>query len=165
MQLEELFDYKNRLVYDLLSNEKIVEIISRGFPVDDPADLVYKRIFPYEYVPETIEEAGTYICCDVDIQRSYNKTFLEPVIYVWIFTHKSQIRHSEGGVVTDKLACEISKTVNGSRFYGLGELDLYSVRRFAPIADYQGKIMTFNAKDFNRTYTPNKPTPENRKQW
>ena len=165
MQLEEFFDYKNRLVYDLLSNQNVVKILNRGCNVSTPEELVYKRIFPYEYVPDTVEEAGTYVCCDVDIQKSQSKTFLDPVIYVWVFTHKSQIRHPDGGVTTDRLCSEISKTINGSRFYGLGELDLYSVRRFAPIADYQGKMMTFNAKDINRFQSVNKPTPENRKRW
>lgn len=166
MQLEEFFDYKNRLVYDLLSNDVIVSIISSGCNIDKPEHLVYKRIFPYEYIPETIEEAGTYICCDVDIQKSHGKTFLEPVIYVWVFTHKSQLRNNEdGGVITDKLVSEIAKSINGSRFYGLGELDLYAVRRFAPVADYQGKMMTFNAKDISRFQNPTQPIPENRKRW
>ena len=63
-----------------------------------------------------------------------------------------------------KLVSEIAKAINGSHEYGLGELELYSVKRFAPVTDYQGKVMTFHAKEFNRPTPNNKPVPSNRKK-
>ena len=80
MQLEEFFDYKNQLMNDLLTNEEIVRLLADDCkPVNDVQDLVYKQVFPYEYIQETIEHGQTFICCDVDIQKSVNKTFLIPV--------------------------------------------------------------------------------------
>lgn len=163
MQLSELFDYKNRMMKDLLTNTEIVRLIDESVSIENAKDLAYKKVFPYEYIPDTIEEAGTYICFDVDVQKATSKTFLLPTIYVWIISHKSKLRLIEGGVRTDQLASAIAEAINGSRFYGLGELDLYSVRRFAPLADYQGKVMTFQATDFNRPSPNTKPVPTNRK--
>lgn len=163
MQLDELYDYKNKLMEDILTNETIVSLINEEVAFEDAVDLAYKQVFPYEYVPETIQDGHTYICFDVDILRSMNKTFYMPTIYVWVFTHRSRLRAPGGGVRPDKICSEICKTINGSRYYGLGELDLYSVKRFAPLTDYQGHCMTFYAQDFNRVYDPNKPTPSNRK--
>lgn len=165
MQLEEFFDYKNQLMADLLTNDTIVRLLTDDCTyINNPETLVYNQVFPYEYIPETIEHGQTFICCDVDIQKSVNKTFLLPVLYIWVFTHKSKLRLPEGGVRTDKLASEIAKTINGSRYYGLGELDLYSAKRFAPITDYQGKVLTFHATDFNRFTPSGKTVPTNRKQ-
>lgn len=165
MQLEEFFDYKNQLMGDLLTNESIVHLLcDEGKTTDDPQELVYTQVHPYEYIPDTTEHGHTFICCDVDIQRAMNKTFLLPVLYIWVFTHRSKIRLPEGGVRVDRLVSEIAKAINGSRNYGLGELDLYSVKRFAPITDYQGKIMTFQAKDFNRILPTGQPVPTNRKR-
>lgn len=164
MQLEEFYDYKNQLMNDLLTNPDIVRLLDDNFQqTDRPENLVYSQVFPYEYIPDTIEHGQTFICCDVDIQRSVNKTFLLPVLYVWVFSHKSKLRLPEGGVRVDKLCSEIAKAINGSRFYGLGELDLYSAKRFAPITDYQGKVLTFQAQDFNRTSPTGKSVPSNRK--
>lgn len=164
MQLEEFFDYKNQLMNDLLTNPKIVKLLDdRGAFSGDPSELVYKQVFPFEYIPETVEHGQTFICCDVDVQKSLNKTFLLPVLYIWVFSHKSKLRLDEGGVRTDKLCSEIAKTINGSREYGLGELDLYSAKRFAPITDYQGKVLVFQAQEFNRTSPTGKPVPSNRK--
>ena len=164
MYLQEFFDYKNQLMEDLLTTPEIVKLIRDDCePMEHPEELAYVKVFPHEYVPETIEHGATYICFDVDIQRSMNKTFLLPTLQVWLFTHKSKLRLPEGGLRTDALASAIAEKINGSRFYGLGELDLYSVKRFAPISDYHGKVLTFYATEFNRTSPTKKPIPNNRK--
>ena len=163
MQLSEFFDYKNKLMEDLLTNEEIVKLLDNQIEISDAKRLAYKHVFPYEYIPDTVEDAKTFICFDVDVQESINKTFLLPTLYIWVFSHKSKLRLLEGGVRTDKLVSEIAKAINGSRSYGLGELELYSVKRFAPVTDYQGKVMTFRAKEFNRPSPNEKPIPSNRK--
>lgn len=164
MQLSEFFDYKNKLMEDLLTNPEVVKLLDKSVELKDASNLAYTHVFPYEYIPNTVEEAKTFICFDVDVQESINKTFLLPTLYIWVFSHKSKLRLTEGGVQTDKLVSEIAKTINGSRLYGLGELDLYSVKRFAPVTDYQGKVMTFHAKEFNRPVPNNRPIPSNRKK-
>ena len=163
MYLEEFYDYKNQLMGDILTNETIVALINENVPFEEAETLAYTQVFPYEYLPETVEEGRTFICFDVDIQRSNGKTFLSPVIYIWVFTHKSLLRLPEGGVRPDKLCSEICKVIDGSRMYGLGELNIYSAKRFSPMTDYQGKVLTFQATDFNRVYDPKRPVPSNRK--
>ena len=164
MQLQEFFDYKNQLMEDLLTNEDIVRLIDDTVALQNADSLAYTQVFPCEYVPDTVQEGKTYICFDVDVQRAVDKTFLSPTLFVWVFTHRSKLRLPEGGVRTDKLCSEICKAINGNRKYGLGELNLYSVKRFAPMTDFQGKVLTFYAKDFNRVYDGKKYTPENRKR-
>ena len=164
MQLEEFYNYKNQLIGDLLTRPAIVRLLSDDCrDTDSPERLVYSQVFPYEYIPDTVEHGQTFICCEVDVQRSLNKTFLLPVLYVWVFSHKSKLRLPEGGVRTDRLCSEIAMAINGSRFYGLGELDLYSVKRFAPMTDYHGKVMTFQAQEFNRISPTGRPIPQNRR--
>lgn len=162
MQLQDFFDYKNQLMKDILTHKSIVSLI-KDVDMKDAGSLAYTHVFPCEYIPETVQGGETYVCFDVDIQNVSNKTFLTPVLYIWVFTHRSNLRLPEGGVRTDKLCSEICKVVNGSRYYGLGELNLYAVKRFAPMTDYQGKVMTFYAKEFNRQYSGTKSTPANRK--
>lgn len=163
MYLEEFYDYKNRFMEDLLTDPEAVRLIDDTIPFEQAPSLMYTKVFPYEYVPDTVEVGATYVCCDVDIQKAYSKTYFSPVIYIWVFTHRSLLRLPEGGVRPDKLVSEIAHLLNGSRFYGLGELDLESVKRFAPMTDYQGKVMMFRATDFNRLSPTGKPIPSNRK--
>lgn len=165
MQLDEFFEYKNQLVKDLVTDDRVVRLLSDdATPPGDATSFVYTQIFPFEFIPDTVETGRTYICCDVDVQKVPNSLFLTPSIYVWVFTHKSLLRLPEGGVRTDRLCSVISNILNGSRYYGVGELDLSSVRRFAPIQDYQGKVMTFTATEFNRLSPSGKPIPSNRRE-
>lgn len=179
MNLQEFFDYKNQLMSDLLTNERIVDLLDHkvdknGVLIQNADQLVYDIVYPYEYIPETVEHGHTYICCDVDVMvpnsRNLGDTqlYYTPILYVWVFTHKSKLRLPEGGVRTDALCAEIASQINGSHYYGLGELQLYSVKRFSPIIDFQGKAMAFTATDFNHTNYHNtaaaKPIPSNRKR-
>ena len=162
MNLEEFFDYKNFLMKELCTNEAIVKLVADKPDCKVPNHtLPYTQIFPYEYVPETVDNGVTFICFDVDITQVPNKTYYIPVIYIWVFTHKSKMKLPEGGIRTDKICTEIDKMLNGSRFYGLGDLDLAHVERFAPITDYQGRVLTYFTRDFNRR--GERTTPANRK--
>lgn len=162
MQLEEFFNYKNRFMKELCCDKDIVSLITDKSDSKVPNHtLAYSQIFPYEFVPETVDNGQTFVCFDVDIAEVLNKTFYVPVMYVWIFTHKSKMRLPEGGIRIDILASKINELLNGSRFYGLGELSLKQVSRFSPITDYQGRALTYYAKDFNRNGS--KPIPANRK--
>ena len=168
IDFEEFYtDYKNQLMKDLLTDEDIVKLIDSSVTTKNSAKLAYKNVFPYEYVPETIEYATTYVCFDVDLQKNLGKTYLSPTIHIWVFTHKSLLRlsgESGDGVRTDRLVSKIVKKLNGSYDYGLGTLDLYSVKRFAPVSDYQGKVITFHTEDFNSLSASRKKPPTNRKR-
>ena len=164
MYLDEFFDYKNELMKTLCSNRNIVHLLTDSIDAQVPNhELAYHQVFPFEYIPDTVDDATTFICFDVDIPQVKDKTFYLPALYIWVFTHKSKLRLNEGGIRTDQLAVEINKELNGSRYFGLGELDLFSVGRFSPIESYQGRVLTYSATDFNRAGYSRRP-PANRKQ-
>lgn len=165
MQLRDFFDYKNQLIEDLLTDEETVKLIDENAEVSNATSLVYKNVFPCEYIPETVQEGQTFICIDVDVQSAINKTYLLPTIFVWVFTHRSNLRlPNNKGVRTDALCSRICELINGSKKYGLGELELHSVKRFAPMTDYQGKVMAFYTKEIGALHDPKKYVPANRKK-
>jgi hypothetical protein len=165
MLLKELKDYKNELMKTLCCNPEIVRLITDSKQAAVPnLNLRYTQIYPFEYIPETVNEGMTFICFDVDIVEVPNKTFYAPALYIWAFTHKSKMCLAEGGIRTDRLAEEIDKELNGNRNFGLGELKLHSVSRFSPIVDYQGRVLTYYAVDFNRPGYSKRP-PANRKNY
>ena len=163
MHLEEFFDYKNRLIKDMLTDKEIVGLIDPNEMYEDPREMVYQNINPFEFYPETIEKGKVYVCCDVDIIEVDAKPIYSLALYIWVFAHKSILKLPEGGVRTDALCAKIDDRINGSWFYGLGKLELDYVKRFAPMADYTGKVMRYVAKDFNRVHNPKQVIPANRK--
>ena len=151
---------------DLLTDKEIVHLINEDIELEDAGSLVWDQVMPFEFYPETIEKGKVYVCCDVDIIKTYNQssqTYYSPTLYVWVFVHKDLLRLKEGGVRTDKLCHLIDKKINGSLFYGLGRLNLQSARRFASMSDYAGKVLAYEARDFNKQYDPTKAIPVKRK--
>lgn len=163
--LDELFNYKNQIMDDLLSSETVVSLLSNDLvPVSKADSLMYSQVFPYEFIPSVTEHGQTFICCEVDIEVVPNKTFLNPLIYMWVFTHKSLLRlPDEQGLRIDRLSSEIVSIMNGSRRYGLGTLNIQSARRFSPITDYQGRLIRFYTTDFNRVHAMSKQVPASRR--
>lgn len=165
MHLDEMFLYKNQLLEDLLTDEEIVHLINENIDPENAQSLVYTQVMPFEFYPDTIEHGRVYLCCDVDIRKSATTTSLiyYPTLYIWIFVHKDLLRLREGGVRTDKLCHLIDKKINGSFKYGLGKLELQSVNRFSVVSDYTGKVLTYNAVDFQKVYDPKKEVPVKRR--
>lgn len=164
MQLKDFYDYKNKLIEDIVTTPEIVRLINDDVPFANATDLIYTQVFPFEFLPETTEMGKTYVCVEVDIYESVKKPYLVPTIYVWVFTHKSLLRLPEGGVRTDALCSAICERINGSMMYGLGQLELFSSKRFAPMSDFNGKCLSFRATEFNRFFDGKKTIPANRKQ-
>lgn len=164
MNLKDFYDYKNQLMKDILSDEEIVPLIDEDILMQDAYKLAYKNVYPLEYMPETIHDGRTFVCFDVSVQESVNKTYLLPTLYVWVFVHRDKLRLPEGGVRSDAICSAICDKINGSREYCLGELDLYSVKPVQIVTDYPGKVMVFHGTEFNRQYEPNRYTPSNRKK-
>ena len=164
MELQEFYDYKDRLMMDLCSNEEIVKLLTgEEHPTVPNRDLPYTQIYPFQFIPETENNARTFICFDVDILKAPNKTFYNPVIYIWVLAHKSKMRTKGKGCLTDAITCEIDHMLNGNRNYGQGELELGPVDRFIPTTDYLGREMVYFTQDFNRK--PGiKQIPMNRKK-
>ena len=163
MLLRELFDYKNLIMKSLCSNADIVKLLTGKNDIVVPAhDLPYTQLYPFEFIPDTADDSRTYICFDVDIAKVPSKTFYDPVLYIWIVVHKSQMRLPEGGVRMDELASAIDEEFNRSRYFGLGELQLSAVKRFTPLVDFLGRTLVYKAKDFNNPGPPRR-IPSNRK--
>jgi len=165
MQLDEFYGYKNLLMKELCSNEQVVKLVTGSQDAAVPNHgLPYTQVYPFEFVPETVGEGKTYICFDIDILSVPNKTYYIPVLYIWIFTHKSLLRMPDGsGCLLDRLSAEVNQMLNGSRRYGLGEFRLDNTSRFSPVTDYLGRELTYYGVDLNRPKGYNK-FPTNRKE-
>lgn len=164
MELEELYDYKNRLMKDICSDADVIQLVTGNANAAVPnRKMPYTQVFPYEYIPDTVDDGKTYICFDVDVTGTPNDTTYSLVLYVWVLMHKSAMHPKTGGCAIDNIIIAINKLLNGSRYYGLGELKLEHVRRFKPALDYHGRALTYSTRDFNmRPIKQN--LPSNRKE-
>lgn len=150
MYLDELSSYKIEIMKTICLNENIISLLR---PSNKPGmtgkDMMYKYIFPYVFINDTITEVSTFICFDLSVPRVQNRTFKDVTMDFWIFTHDSLMR-CESGLRLDTLASLVDRLLNGNRNFGLGEVSLKTVKRCHVAKDYYGIILTYRTVDFNR---------------
>lgn len=149
--LEEFTVYKNTLMEAICTSDSIFNLMKLS---NDPSDLRckdlrYVRIFPYNYVPLTIETAQTFICFTVTAPNVKNNIISELILTVFVFTHQDLMR-TKNGMRTDLLISEIDKLLNGSTKYGLGKVELKACDVMqVPCQGYSGLFSMYKVKDFN----------------
>lgn len=149
MYLDELSKYKIEIMKRLCLSDKIQSLILLSKSQRNGREMMYKNIFPYAFVPDTVVNSNTFICFDLEVQRVQNRTFKDINILFWIFTHQSLMR-ADGGIRTDLIASEVDKILNGNRDLGLGTVELKKVLRVNPAKDYHGRNLVYRSVDFNR---------------
>lgn len=153
--LEEIPKYKNDLLYELYTNEKIIKYLDED--EIDGYDLINKNIFPYPYIPNVETEVKTYIAFDVYVPRVQDKMFKTVQVVINLFSHKdvgtcTQIIGDTCicDTIVDKLCIEIDKILNGSFDYGVDEVQLVSVMPYIPNPIFFGKTLIYNVPNFNQ---------------
>lgn len=149
--LNEVTLYRENIMRLLCSNEEIVKLLTyeENPTVLPNRDLMYTKIFPYGYNPDTVKETDTFICFTVGIPEVYNKTYKEINVIFFIFSHQSLIRTSHG-LRTDLIGAEIDKMFNGNIDLGVGRLNLQNVEDISPAVKYNGIAISYNVTDWNR---------------
>lgn len=153
--LQDISLYKENLMYMLLSDSEICEILL-GHPCtdDDISDIVYTQIFPYLYVDETQTEVLTYICIEVDIPIVPTGTMKDMRLIVWAYSHKDCIQCTTpgySGIRPDVLADLIDRKISSHtscRAFGIGTPTLASAKYFFPQNKYYGRQLIYKIPDF-----------------
>lgn len=151
--LEEFTTYKQTLMKAICTSDSIIDLVK--LDTDKPEvtgkDLRYVRIFPYNYVPLTTENATTFICFTVTAPVVKNDMITELCLTIYVFTHQDIMR-TDKGMRTDLLVSEIDKLLNGSLEYGLGRVSLKGCDVMqVPVRGYTGLYSIYSVKDFNRS--------------
>lgn len=149
MYLEELSKYKIEIMKSLCLDEKIQRLILLLPSQNNGKEMMYKNIFPYSFIPDTVTKASTFICFDLEVKRVQNRTFKDIDVMFWIFTHQTLMRTNDG-IRIDLLANEVDNIFNGNKNFGLGTMELKLVTLMSPAKDYHGKTLVYRSVDFNR---------------
>lgn len=136
---QEIITYKQSAMTAVAANDNIVKAInakySSGEPMD-PGDLFYTHIFPYAYIPETIDTVGCYITFEISMPSvsTVNYFFKDVLITITIICHQDMMQMKEdeplgatGATRADYISVELDKLFNKStKLCGKYELELVS---------------------------------------
>lgn len=156
---QEIIDYKRTAMSMTVGVDNIVKAInakdSSGNSLE-PGDLFYTHIFPYAFLPDTIEEAGCYITYEISMPQvsTVNYFFKEIIVIITIICHQDLMQMtsreplgSTGATRIDYLSVEIDKLFNHKpKLLGPYELELVSNVEGAIDPVHRCRVMRFKTK-------------------
>lgn len=127
--------FKNKIMSELSQDDEIISALGLN-PEEDPDDLVWHRLFPHYFVPQTESEVRTYILVEIDIPErrtrygsSDSNIWVHPTIVFYVLTHQEDMHMNmagESGTRMDYLAELIEEKYEGRQDFGAGVLQLKS---------------------------------------
>lgn len=95
-------DWKNKAIELVIGQDEIMELLDMDeIEADDP---MYTRIFPYNHIPQTIEETKVYITFTVNIPKiTFNKIWAYPRLTVRVIAHQERMKLNMAGVSATRI--------------------------------------------------------------
>lgn len=150
--MEPIIECKDKVIQRILSSDKVVSLITGADDVKLPAtSLLYKNVFPYAFLPDTVDEATNYVCVEGNIVNVRSDTAVDIELTIMVLSHV-RIMRTDYGTKVDVLSDAIDELINHSRDFGIGKLvpaDRYPTKWSIPNYDYVARQMTYYITGFN----------------
>lgn len=143
---------KNKILSELQNDELFLNVLDTT--EEEREDLVYKRIFPFLYIPYTIENVTSFVCVDCSINTTYtNSRYAFATIIVDVIVHQEHMQLDMAGISKTRAdyLCEIiDKKLNGRKDFGVGELVLLkNTPDSIASTGFRVRRLIFETKDLN----------------
>ena len=144
-------DWKNRILSELQNDEYFLDVL--GTTEEEREDLVYHRLFPHYYIPNTISKVTTYVCVEIDIRtHTWSKLYAYPTITFTILSHQDDMKLNMAGISAtriDYLAELLDIKYNGALDFGIGKLELETSIAGNLNEKYRYRQLVFKGVDVN----------------
>lgn len=119
-------DWKNKALSMIQNDDEIMSLLD--MTPEEADDPMYVRLFPYNHIPETIEETKVYITVQVSIPRiMWGRIWANPRMTIRVISHQDKMKLTEPGISAtriDYIAELIIKMFQGIKGFGGGTLEL-----------------------------------------
>lgn len=149
--LSELTEIKRKIANLIVNDEMLVELISGEQGKQLPAaDLIGKNVYLYDYVDDTLKDARTLVCIEIDENDYTSPTARDFELHVYVCVHKSQMNfideNGRGQVRRDLIASRIDALLNNRTDLGFQKLKPLRGYRIIFSSDFRTKDMVYTAK-------------------
>lgn len=148
--------FKNKIMAELSQDDEIIGALGLN-PDESEDDLVWVRLYPHYYIPQTESEVKTYILVEIDIPErrtrygsSDSNIWVHPTIVFYVLTHQEDMHMNmvgESGTRMDYLAELIEEKYEGRQDFGVGTLQLKSDTAGSVNTTYRFRQLVFEAVD------------------
>jgi len=154
-QFAQLTNYKNNIIYKLISNENLLkalvinpeDFLNHNLPSGfNPASLIHSQIFPYQYAIDIQDTPLSYITMSFGNYKYINNSFKSGLLNIYIFSHTSLIK-TDYGLRYDYILDQIDSMFNKKKV-GSFNLELNTGGDFKVNDDYFGCVVSYKFIDF-----------------
>ncbi len=118
--------WKNKTISLILNNDEIMNCLE--LDEQEQEEPIYTRIFPYNHIPQTLDETKVYITISVSVPEiTFNKIWAYPKLVIRVISHQDKMKLTKAGIsatIIDYLSQLISKMLIGKSEFGYGKLQL-----------------------------------------
>ena len=123
--VDTISEWKNKAIALVLEQDEIIDLLEMSEEeADDP---MYTRIFPYNHIPQTIEETKVYITFTVTVPKiTFNKIWAYPRLTVRVIAHQERMKLNLAGISATRIDYIAKLIVNllTKEDFGFGKLQL-----------------------------------------
>lgn len=156
--IDQLVEFPAKALREIGTNKNIVALLTNNPNIDmesDEADSVFdKYLFDFVYIDSTTFNAEAYICVEAEMQKLSSPTMQDFKLYCTVICHKEFMVLNPGlfpGVIgnrRDNLVRCVDSVLNGSTIYGIGTLNLKSVKTMPSPVGFTSRELTYEVSDF-----------------
>lgn len=145
-------EFKKTTIAKLVESDELITAMGNK-DVEENDEAIYKYIFPYFYIPYTIESAKSYICMKVNMTgaSSKNDLFGHFSVIVWVISHQDIMRMDgvDGSTRVDYMSSIVEKLLNGSDAFGTQKLQLVTNTEDSLDMKHRCRVLTFKTMDIS----------------
>ena len=150
--------WKNKIMSELSQDDQIINALGLN-PDESEDDLVWVRLYPHYYIPQTETDVKTYLLVEIDIPERRSRygsnssdIWVHPTIIFYVLVHQEDMHMNmagESGTRMDYLAELIEEKYQGRQDFGVGTLELKSDVAGSVNPTYRFRQLVFEAVDLD----------------
>ncbi len=136
--MQKIPEYKMTIMNRLIESDKLSKLLFYNTPDalfkdsltdEQKQELIYTHVYPFRFIPDPIEQQGTFIAVGTNAIRRHQEGFTvfddyqSGEVIFYFFTHHDLMRTTHG-VRQDLMLGEIERLFDGVTGLGMGELKL-----------------------------------------
>lgn len=156
--IDQLVEYPAKAIHKIGTDKTVAALLTNDPDIDmssDEADDIFdKYLYDYGYVDDSATESRAYICVEAEATKSITSAVQNVKLYVTVVCHKRFMSIDPAkfpgmiGNRRDNIVRYADRLLNGSDIFGIGKLQLESVKTMSAPVGYTARELTYRVADF-----------------
>lgn len=155
--LDEIIDYKYRIITKLQNSQRIIELLSNQQGIDLNSELAQtiqnNHIHDYLFLDDSVQDARADIMVDVSLVKVPTSTIKDLEVYIQVTANRNFVDLSFKGIKgnrLDNLCRYIDYELRDDRDFGIGKLEMRRCEPESVPKNFAAKLITYKSPDFAR---------------